>query len=184
MKDFSIFEQALKFSDPKPANLGLISNLSRRQFERESFRFRGTSPCLEYGSLMIENELLLRTNRSGRIYAGFENLSCLRPIIDRYLRIADVSESVSVFGVPDWTPPRHPNIRFINLAPDFRLAREWFLIADSSTLRIALVAFDEEGFTSKSPDMRNFTAVKTSNLATVARLARATESVIDWSVAV
>ena len=38
---------------------------------------------------MIENALLLR-NRSGRVYAGFEKLSYLQPVVDRYLR-ADVS---------------------------------------------------------------------------------------------
>ena len=94
---------------------------------------------------MIENAILLRTNRSGRVYAGVEKFSALQPIIDRYMRIADVSESVYLFGQDDWRPPRHPNIRLITLNQDFRLAREWFVITHSSSMSCALVAFDETG---------------------------------------
>lgn len=186
MKNFSIFERAVQFLDSvKTENLGLISNLSRHQFvTQESLSFRTSSPCLEYAALMIENELLLRTNRTGRIYAGFEKFSNLQPIIDRYLRIADISESVTLFGEPDWIAPRHPNIRYINLTSDFQLAREWFLIAESSTLRVALVAYADEMRGTQTPERRLFTAIKTSHPTTVSRLALATDGVIDWSMAV
>jgi len=183
VKDFSIFEQALKVSDPRTEDLGQISSISRRDFdERESFFFRTRVPGVEYACLMIENALLLRTNRAGRIYAGFEKLSCMKPIVDRYLRIADVSESVYILGEPDWKPPQHPNIRFVNLSSDCRLAREWFLIADSSTLHVALVARDEDGFNRAALDERFFSAVKTSNPGAVAQLASAAEGLIDWSI--
>ena len=105
MKDFSIFEQALKVSDSRIEDLGQLSTISRRDFdERETFLFRTRAPGVEYACLMIENALLLRTNRAGRIYAGFEKLSCMQPIAHRYLRIADVSETVYIFGEPDWKP--------------------------------------------------------------------------------
>ena len=96
MKTFSIFEQALKFSGVDHIeNIGEVASLARRDFvERESFICHTTTASVEYGCLMIENAILLRTNRSGRVYAGVEKLSALQPIIDRYMRIADVSESV------------------------------------------------------------------------------------------
>jgi DICT domain-containing protein len=185
VKDFSFFEQACKFSNSTPTeNLGQVSSISRRDFdERETFIFNSRCPGVEYACLLIENALLLRTNRSGRIYAGFEKLSYLQPILDRYLRIADLSESVFLFGERDWKPPRHPNIRVIPLKPDFKLAREWFLIADSSTLQVALVARDEDKLSNTVLDKRSFTALKTSNSTTVAKLANAAEGVIDWSIA-
>lgn len=185
VKTFSFFELALRFSNNvETENLGQISSISRRDFvERETFLFGTSAPGVEYACLMIENTLLLQTNRSGRVYAGFEKLSCLQPVIERYLRIADVSESVYIFGEPDWRPPRHPNIRTIRLGSDFRLARESFLIVESSSMQVALVACDEEGLESKTPDRRNFSAVKTSNRLIVARLATAAEGVIDWSIA-
>jgi DICT domain-containing protein len=185
LKNFSIFKRALRFSDDhRMENLGEIATISRRDFaERESFRFRTETPGVEYACLMIENALLLRTNRAGRVYAGFEKLSCMHPIVDRYLRIADVSEVVYIFGEPDWKPPSHPNIRLVNLGPDFRLAREWFLIAESPTLHVALVALDEDGFSTPAVDRRSFSAVKTSNPDAVARLALTAEGLIDWSLA-
>ena len=184
MKNFSIFEQALRFSGvPDIENLGEIASLARRDFvERESFICHTTTASVEYASLMIENAILLRTNRAGRVYAGVEKLSALQPIIDRYMRIADVSESVYLFGQDDWRPPRHPNIRLITLNKDFRLAREWFVITHSNSLNCALVAFDEGGPEALSEQMR-YWVVKTSNSSFVGGLADAVEGVIDWSLA-
>ena len=184
MKNFSIFEHALKFSEANGIeNLCEIASLARRDFvERESFICHTTTASVEYGCLMIENAVLLRTNRAGRVYAGVEKFSALQPIIDRYMRIADVSESVYLFGQDDWRPPRHPNIRLITLNPDFRLTREWFVITHSSSLNCALVAFDETG-TESLPEQMRYWAVKTSNQNLVGRLANEVEGVIDWCLA-
>ena len=184
MKKFSIFEQALKFSGVEQIeNLGETASLSRRDFVgRESFMCHTTTASVEYACLMIENQILLRTNRAGRVYAGVEKLSALQPIIDRYMRIADVSESVFLFGQDDWRPPRHPNIRLITLNQDFRLAREWFVITHSKTLNFAVVAFDEAG-TEALPEQIRYWALKTSNPNLVGSLANAVEGVIDWSLA-
>src|SRR5690349_926384 len=132
---------------------------------------------------MIENNLLLRTNRGGRVYAGFGKLSQLQPIIDRYLRIADVSEYVYVFGQEDWQPPRHPNLRVVPLEPEFQLAREWFLITSSSTLTTAFLALDEAGTDTNIPEQIRYWAIKTANRSTVNGLVNAVEGVIDWTLA-
>lgn len=184
MKNFSIFEQALKVPGiDRIENIGEIASLARRDFvERESFICHTTTASVEYVSLMIENAVLLRTNRAGRVYAGVEKLSALQPIIDRYMRMADVSESVFLFGQDDWRPPRHPNIRLITLNEDFRLAREWFVIAHSNSLNCAVVAFEESG-TDTGPEQIRYWALKTSNPALVGSLANAVEGVIDWSLA-
>jgi DICT domain-containing protein len=184
VKNFSIFEQALKFSGvDNLENLGEIASLARRDFvSRESFICHTTTASVEYGCLMIENAILLRTNRSGRVYAGVEKLSALQPIMDRYMRIADVSETVYLFGQDDWRPPRHPNIRLIPLQKEFRLAREWFVITHSSSLSSALVAFDEAG-AEAVPEQVRYWALKTSNSHLVCDLANAVEGVIDWSLA-
>lgn len=184
MKNFSIFEQALKLSGTQNVeNLGETAGLARRDFVgRESFMCHTTTASVEYACLMIENQILLRTNRSGRVYAGVEKLSALQPIIDRYMRIADVSEAVYLFGQDDWRPPRHPNIRLITLNQDFRLAREWFVITHSKSLSCAMVAFDEIG-PDALPEQIRYWALKTSNPNLVGSLADAVEGVIDWSLA-
>src|SRR5215210_674422 len=126
MKEFSMYGRAENAAAGKSEDLGTVPHVSRRDFdERQTFRFRAQAPCLEYISLLIENALLLRTHRGGRLYAGFEKLSRMEGVVDRYMRIADISERVYVFGEPDWKPPRHPNMRVITLDEDLKLAREW-----------------------------------------------------------
>ena len=185
MKNFSLFAQAIQFSKTtQTLDLGRISNISRRIFnERETFTFGSNAACIEYACLLIENALLLKTNRAGRIYAGFEKFSCLKPVVDRYMRIADLSETLFIFGENDWKPPRHPNVRVITLSPEFALARELFLIVESPAFQVALIARDEDGFDGMSADRRNFSAVKTGDAEAVTRLAKAAEGVIDWSIA-
>ncbi|MCA1632338.1 MAG: hypothetical protein LC802_01150 [Acidobacteria bacterium] len=181
MKEFSIYDFALKAAGGKVKDLGTVTHVSRRDFDgHTSFRFRAQVPALEYISLLIENGLVLRTHRGGRVYAGFEKLSRMEPVVDRYMRIADVSERVYVFGEPDWSPPRHPNMRVIRLAEGARLAREWFVVAVSPTLSVALVGVDEGG-SSDTPvlEERTFRALKTSDPALVERLAAAADALLD-----
>jgi DICT domain-containing protein len=185
VKDFSIFEYGLKLSPiEETQNLGQVASISRRDFdERESFICRTTIASVEYVCLMIENAILLRANRAGRVYAGFERLSALQPIIDRYLRIADLSECVYLFGQADWVPPKHPNVRVIKLNPSVRLSRESFLIVQSSSLKRALVAFDEDSEDNSMPEQIRYWALKTSNESIVQALAAEIEGMIDWSLA-
>ena len=182
MKGFSMYEQAQRYAAQSASveDFGCVSNIVRAHFDdHETFRFSAQVPCLEYISLLIENALLLRTNRAGRVYAGFEKLSRMEPVAERYLRIADLSERVYVFGEADWQPPRHPNMRSVVISSGSPLNQEWFVIADSPSLRVALVARDEDGFQTPVLDERRFHAFKTSDPAFVARLSDAAEDLID-----
>lgn len=186
VKTFSLFEETLKIAQSSNReDLTEVTYISRRDYdERETFTFETSAPCLEYVSLLIENAVLLRTHRAGRVYAGFGKLSRVEGIVDRYLRIADVSERVYVFGVADWTPPRHPNMRMIELARDARMAREWFVIASSPVLRVALVAAEKEGANEATNfEARRFRALKSSDPAIVARLVNTAEELVDLSLA-
>jgi len=185
VNSFSIFEQALAANGKtRTDDLGQVAYISRRDFdERTTFTFRSQVPCLEYVSLLIENQLLLRPVRTGRIYAGFEKLSRLEPIIDRYLRIADLSERIYVFGEADWHPPRHPNMQPIWIAPEATLAREWFVIVESPGARLALIATDETGWSAPVLEDRLFRALVTHDAELVAHLAMLTEEFIDDTLA-
>ncbi|HLL70412.1 MAG TPA: DICT sensory domain-containing protein [Pyrinomonadaceae bacterium] len=176
-----MFEFALQAAKKsRPEDLGNLSIISRKIFdELPTFRFHSQVPCLEYVSLLIENALLLRANREGRVYVGFERLSRMEYVADRFLRISDVSERVYVFGEPDWEPPRHPNMGVVKLKPETKLSREWFVIAHSGKYSAALVAVDEDGFSTPTLDERNFRAFKSTDPAIVARLADAAEDLID-----
>ena len=181
MIDFSVFELATRLAKAgNSEDLGTVTQLARRDFEkRETFTFRAQVPCLEYMSLLIESALLLRTNRTGRLYVGFERMSHLEPVADRFLRIADVSERVCIFGVPDWEPPKHPRIRLIRISPESKLAKERFLIADSSTLRVVLAARNEEESELDESEERWFSAVKSSEPSIVSIVSREAETRMD-----
>jgi DICT domain-containing protein len=185
MKDFSMFEQTLKIVQATGIDdLGFVPNVSRREFDgRQTFACSAPSPAIEYLSLLIENMLLLRTNRTGRVYAGFGKLSQMEPVVERYLRIADVSERVYIFGEADWTPPRHPNMKLIETGASGYASREWFIIADSSNLRVALVARSEEDFETRGFEARACRAIKSSDPAVVTQLAAFAEGLIDTSLA-
>ncbi len=180
-----MFDQALEIAQVIGfQDLGCVQNISRRDFdERRTFTFCAEFPVLEYASLLIENKLLLATNRNGRVYAGFEKLSRMIPVAERYLRIADLSERVFLFGEPDWTPPKHPNLKTIRLESKHRLACECFVIADSPDLRVALVAAVENKSESHHAEARRFRAIKTSDPAIVTQLAAYAESLVDDSMA-
>jgi DICT domain-containing protein len=180
MKEFSIYDFAFNSAGEKVEDLGTVTHISRRDFGgHTTFRFRAQVPALEYISLLIENGLLLRTHRGGRLFAGFQKLSRMEPVVDRYMRIADVSERVYVFGEPDWKPPRHPNMRVIPLAEGITLAREWFVIADSPNMRVALIGVDEGDSDTPVHEERTFRAFKTSDPALVERLAAAADALVD-----
>ena len=175
-----MLDHALEIAGNAVEDLGDVSHISRRDFdERIAFRFRAQVPSMEYVSLLIENGLLLRAHRGGRVYAGFERLSRMEPVVDRYMRIADLSERVYVFGEDDWTPPRHPNMKVVKLAPEATLAREWFVIADSPTMQVALVGACEDCFQTPVFEARYFRAYKTSAPEHVKQLAIAAEKLID-----
>src|SRR5215203_3187243 len=158
MREFSMFDQALAFAGETVEDLGTVTHVSRRDFdERATIRFRAQVPALEYLSLLIENAVLLRTHRGGRLYAGFERLSRMEAVVDPYMRV-------------------------IELAGSPRLAREWFVVAHSPALRVALVGFDEEGLDARPvPEERTLSALKTHDPEVVRRLASAAESLIDGS---
>ena len=185
MTEFSMFERALEAARAgEVEDLGLVSLVSRQDYdERPTFTFRAPAPCLEYLSLLIETALLLRTKRTGRIYVNFEKLSRMEPVADRYLRIADVSERVYVFGETDWKPPRHPNMRVVTPKPRARLAREWFIIADSALLCAALIGVPEAADARPPPGERIFRAFKTTDPTIVAQLVNAAEEWLDYSLA-
>jgi diguanylate cyclase/two-component system sensory protein len=184
VKNFSLLECALRTSAVGEGKPLQITSLRRRDFNgRESFCCYTTNASVEYACLMIEHALLLKPTRGGRVYAGFEKLSSLRPIIDRYLRIADLSDVVYLFGEDDWNPRRHPNIRVVGLSPDFRLAGESFLITQSPTNQAAFVARNETAGAPNGAPQWAYRAFKSTNPKLVSELAEAMEGVIDWSLA-
>lgn len=79
-------------------------------------------------SYEIENALLVDGAQT-RIFAGFQRLSRFLPQRKRYERLAELAESVFIFGVPDIEPPIISNLHYLPLMPTDQLSKEWFVVA-------------------------------------------------------
>lgn len=80
-------------------------------------------------SHVIEQEIIYRKAHC-TIYVGVQNFACLAPILHIYKRIAESAEQVYVLGKLDGVAPKCDPIRFIPLASDCQLAKEWFILVD------------------------------------------------------
>jgi len=78
-------------------------------------------------------------------YAGFQRFSNFPQQLRRYSRLGAVCRRVYVFGVPDVRPPVIPGIEFIELDPTSALAREWFVLVDTSDFWTILAAQEMGG---------------------------------------
>jgi DICT domain-containing protein len=107
----------------------------------------------------IEDATLIHQAR-GRIFSGFQRFSRFLPQIKRYRGLAERSDEIYVFGVPDVSPPPIPNVRYVPLEPHDQLAKEWFLISYGREFYSALVT--EELTQLNTPDsLRQFRGVWT-----------------------
>ena len=123
--------------------------------------FTQSRPSLIKVSHEIENGVLCGTS-GARIFAGFQKLSFLLPILPRYRQLAEVAESVWVFGYPDVPIPPIPGLHAVPLPEDHALMGEWFLVVESPNYFSALIARDMSGFDVPSAE-RLFRGVWTFN---------------------
>jgi hypothetical protein len=70
-------------------------------------------------------------------------------------------------------------MKIVKVAPVAKLALEWFVIASSPTMQVALVGTAEEGFETPVFEARHFRAFKTSDPAHLKQLTAAAEQLID-----
>ncbi|MFN2196354.1 MAG: ATP-binding protein [Anaerolineales bacterium] len=76
----------------------------------------------------------------GTLFAGFQRYSNFSRHTRQYQQIAEAGHRVIVFGIPDIQPPQIPGVEYVFLTENHALAREWFVIANSSAYYSALVA--------------------------------------------
>ena len=128
-------------------------------------------------SFEIENATLIDGAKS-RIFAGFQMMSKFLPQVKRYQKLAATANSVYVFGVPDVEPPPIPNIKYVPLASNDRLANEWFVISHGTSYSSAL-ATDELSRFSDPDDQRQFKGIWTFDIAIVAIMHDWLASLVD-----
>jgi hypothetical protein len=79
-------------------------------------------------SSTLENATIQDKART-RIFAGFQRMGKFVRRLARYHELSFKAELVYVFGVPDVTVPKIPNVIYVPLKPTDQLAKEWFLVS-------------------------------------------------------
>ena len=106
--------------------------------------FPNSRRSLEVMSHEIETAVT-EGNIRARMFAGFQYMRYFMPHVRHYQEIARTAECIWVFGVQDVEPPPIPNVIYVPLAENDRLAQEWFVVVDSPEYFSALAAQDLSG---------------------------------------
>lgn len=115
--------------------------------------------------------------RGARIYAGFERLSRVRPVLRRYRQLADVTERLVVFGERD--EPIDLNAELVDVTGS-PLCREWFLVIHTADYGALLAAKDLTGFGPTGPlPGRRFAAVTAHDRVFIERAAHRLAAHVD-----
>jgi DICT domain-containing protein len=108
------------------------------------------------------NERLVTRERlsDARVYAGFQRLSRVRPVLERYRALSAVVSELVVFGEPDDALALSgANVVTTKPGP---LTHEWFLVVESRRYCAVLAGIDLDGFDARIPHAeRRFSAVST-----------------------
>jgi len=156
--------------NPKMSLFNLVDHINKR---RLFANYRGSLVTISHE---IENSVL-SVGAHGRLFAGFQKMSFFLPQVNRYRRLALITEHIWVFGVPDCTLPLIDNVSYVPLSESDALTREWFLIADAPEYFSALVAQDLSGF-DVPEKQRKFRGIWTFDSTMVEQLHKAVAEIV------
>lgn len=142
----------------------LVERVQKHQ-ESAVINSRRTMNIISYE---IENASI-QDGAQTRVFSAFQRMSRFLPQVERYKKLAERSESIYVFGVPDVPVPEIPRVTYIHLEPHMQLAKEWFLVSYGKGYASALAT--EELTSIDDPDeQRRFKGIWTFETPMVAIL--------------
>lgn len=125
----------------------------------------------------IEDEVIARRSKCD-LFAGFQDLSNIRPALDRYHILADTLRSGWVFGtnaqLEDDLAELPSRLTRVQLEPEHVLAREWFLLALGDGYSRALISTEITPPGTLDHE-RRFRGVLTNDPDTIARIVQRTQ---------
>ncbi len=104
------------------------------------------------------------------IYAGFQQMRYLAPVLPRYQKMSLITNSIWVFGQQGEQDPPMDGLNGVVLQNDDQLIKEWFLVVNHPKYARALVA-QETSKPGTPHSKRVFRGLLTSDQAQVARFA-------------
>lgn len=104
------------------------------------------------------------------VYAGFQQMRYLKPVLPRYQQMSAFAQPIWVFGQGGDDDPEMGNIKGVYLQPGDQLIKEWFLVVNHPSYSRALVAH-EMSKPGTPHAKRIFRGILTSDAGQVARFA-------------
>lgn len=104
------------------------------------------------------------------VYAGFQQIRYLTPILPRYQKMSTFASHVWVFGQPGASDPALDGLHGVHLQPGDQLIKEWFLVVNTPAYARALVAHEMSKPGTPHPK-RTFRGILTSDQKQVAQFA-------------
>ena len=117
---------------------------------------RHRKPALVVMCRAVE-EAVLRQGSAPLIFVGFQHARYFRAAATRYAQMAEHAAFLALYG----QEATHPTAAVRALGADDPLAREWFVIVDSPTLKTLLVYRETDVAPGKAEDVREFDGVWT-----------------------
>lgn len=126
---------------------------------------------LAYWSRNIE-EAVLQQELHSPLYASFQQMRYIKPVLPRYHKIRTLTPKIYVFGVPGNADPVLTEFNCVRLNRDDSLTKEWFLVVNHPRYARALVAQEVTPLGTPHAE-RLFRGVLTSDKDQVQRLEQA-----------
>lgn len=164
MTAFSLYERTLLEAQAKgldPQDLG-ETTLNGEEGRTSLAQFRSRVWSLARWCRISEKVIVDRQLRDARVIAGFQKYSRFLPVAQRYNRIAQLAQSVTVLGEPD-ERKLPPGISYVPLTGSEPLANEWFLVVESSSFQALLCAVALDRFGDAPLERRRFLGLTTHN---------------------
>lgn len=136
---------------------------------------------LAHWSKTIE-EAVIEQRLKTEVYAGFQHLYFVSPILGRYQQLQEIASSVWLFGTSNARDPVLDRFHCVTLMEDDLLVREWFLVVDHPRYARAIVAREITPPNTKRLD-RMFQGVLTSDRTQIKRLIRGLQDALSTEMA-
>lgn len=144
---FSFYDWVQHAASTRELLLRRLDDVRRRIEPRANGQFTaGVRAMLHWCN--TSERLTLERHPGARVFAGFERMSRVRPVLKHYRQLAESAEQLVLFAELDVPAPVSATVVDVT---GCALAREWFLVIAAPNYKALLAARDLDGFGPTGP---------------------------------
>jgi DICT domain-containing protein len=169
MAGFSFYDWVLQTAIAEEVELRQLGDGSKVQLAGGPQVLASSARAMLHWCKIVERITLERYAEGASVYAGFERLSRVKPVLRRYQRLAGAVDRLVIFAEHD--EPLALDAQQVDVSGS-PLAREWFLVISCPSYSTLLAAKDLDGFGPNGPLFgRRFVAVTVRERSFIKRAA-------------